>query len=267
MAEQITFPVRLTKDDWQAELRAWRCPALDIPGSKIEDAFDAEGTQLSTNLLEADKGPARVSYRGPGPQPSRIVVVIGLSEELSPSSEGRFWKRFAIVVPIVAALITGAVTLWTKQGSGGDSAAHVLRLRVDPVENEASGLPPPKILVNSREVKQPIEHKMTSDVTAIIDVSRALETAKALRAANESQQTIIVKARASIQNLAQNIEPAIAALDALNRDINGNNCIGGASGVPIWGPARDRMNTQTAAISARLRGLNSDLQRLIPPGN
>jgi hypothetical protein len=146
-------------------------------------------------------------------------------------------------------------------------ATAVLRLRIDPVESEASGLPPPKILVNSREVKQPIEHKMTSDVMAIIDVSKAFDAAKALRAANESQQTILVNARAGIQNLVQNLEPAIATLDALNRDINGNNCSGGASGVPIWGPARDRMNAQTSAISTRLRSLNSDLQRLIPPGN
>lgn len=271
MAEQITFPVRLTKDDWQAELKAWRCPALAIPGAKIEDAFDAEGIRLSTKLLRAETGPARVSYWGPGPQPpARIVVVIGLSEELSPSSEGRFWKRLAIVVPIITALITGAITLWTREGP--NPTAHVLRLRVDPIESEASVLPPPRILVNSREEKQPIEHKMTSDVIAIIDVSKAIDAAKALRAANVSQQetlanqqATLANARAGIQNLAKNLQPALAALDALNKDITGDVCSGRDNGQPIFAPARARMVENASKISGPLRGLNSDLLRLIPP--
>jgi hypothetical protein len=265
MAEPITFPIRLTKDDWQAELRAWRCPPLDIPGAKIEDAFDAEGTQLSTNLLKADKGPARVSYRGPGPQPSRIVVVIKLSEELSPSSVERFWKRLAIVVPIISALITGAVTLQTGPSRAGDP--HVLRMRVDPLEIEASTLPLPRILVNSQEERTPIEYKVTSDVMAIIDVSKALDAAKTLRTSNENQQTILKSARSGIENLDNKLQSIFAQVDALSRDINNDVCSGGSNGVPIWGPARERMNARASAISTGLRSLSSELRGLVPPSN
>jgi hypothetical protein len=113
MAEEIVFTIRLTSEDWDAGTRSWRCAALEIPSEFIKGAFDPKGQPLATELLKIDKGPARVTWRGSG-QPSQITLVVGLGEELSPSSEGRFWKRLAIVVPIITALIGAAATYVTK---------------------------------------------------------------------------------------------------------------------------------------------------------
>jgi hypothetical protein len=113
MKDDILFAIKLAADDWDTCTRAWRCPALEIPSAFIKGAFDPKGQPLATELLKIDKGPARVTWRGSG-QPSQITLVVGLGEELSPSSEGRFWKRLAIVVPIITALIGAAATYVTK---------------------------------------------------------------------------------------------------------------------------------------------------------
>jgi hypothetical protein len=61
MSEQeIVFTLRLTPDDWDPNVRAWRCPAVDIPSAMIKRAYDASGQLLATEYLKIDKGPARV---------------------------------------------------------------------------------------------------------------------------------------------------------------------------------------------------------------
>ena len=46
MGENIVFTTRLTADDWDPGIRAWRCPAVDIPSAFIKAAYDPKGQLL-----------------------------------------------------------------------------------------------------------------------------------------------------------------------------------------------------------------------------
>jgi hypothetical protein len=81
MGEEIVFTIRLTTDDWDPNLRAWRCPAFDIPSALIKEVRDSKGQPIATSLLKVDKGPARLTWSGSG-HPSQIAVAVGLGEEL-----------------------------------------------------------------------------------------------------------------------------------------------------------------------------------------
>lgn len=250
--EEIVFTIRLTADDWDTGVRAWRCPAVDIPSAIIKRAYDTTGELLATDYLKIDKGPARISWTGPGKQPTQISIVVGLEEELSPASSQRFWKRLAIVVPIITAVI-GALATWVSAPSPKPNpgpSTHTLRLRVDPNENDGSGWPPARITVNNQEMRQPIDYKIDSDVIAIVDVSKAIDLAKTLGEAVKKQTS-------AIQSSVGTIDTVFKQVDVLQSTINGNICSGGAHGQPPSDTSG--LNAQTAAISNKLRGVNSEL--------
>jgi hypothetical protein len=238
MSDEILFTIRLTEEDWETHFRAWRCPALGIPGAFVKEAFGPEGHPLATTFLRVDKGPARVTWIGPA-EPSQLALVVGLGEQLSPASEGAYWKRFAIVVPIVAALIGALATYISKPSAD----PRTLQLRVDPLEMDASGLPPPKVTINSQEVKLPINYKVTADVIAIVDVSKAFNYAKTLTDASDT---------------------SVRTLNALTKEINdftsrvsGNICGGGSNG--IASPLSGSLAAQGTSISGKVKNVASDL--------
>jgi hypothetical protein len=125
--KEIVFTLRLAEEDWDPGVQAWRCPAFDIPSSYVKEAF-ADGQRLSANMFKIEKGPARVSWQG-GAHPSQIVVIVGLGEKLSPTSTEEWWKRFAIIVPIITALIAAAATYVGKPSCDlkalNDAAANI----------------------------------------------------------------------------------------------------------------------------------------------
>jgi hypothetical protein len=241
MAEEIVFTLRLTSDDWDSGLSAWRCPAFDIPSSFIKEAFDPKGQPIAMTLLKIDKGPARVSWKGPR-QPAQIALVVGLGEHLSLTSQEAFWKRFAIVVPIITALIGAFVTYVTRPIPPGPS--YALRLNVYPNDIEKSGLPPAKIKVNGEELSQPIKYKIVSDVTADVDVNRAYQLAGTLK---ESAVTTIAELNAATQQVT----------DFTGR-VSGSICGGGSSGIPS--PSSGSIAAQGSGISQKLKSISSGLQ-------
>lgn len=217
MSEEIVFTLRLTSDDWDPQFRAWRCPAFDIPSAFIKEARDPKGQPIAMSLLKVDKGPARLTWTGSG-QPSQIAVVVGFGEELSPTSQEQFWKRLAIVVPIITAIITAGAT-YVSSKPGPDPTPHTLRLRVDPNDIEVSGLQPATITVNDRNLTPPIEYKVESDVMAIVDVSKAIDLAKILGKTVQNQNN-------SIKSSVCNLTAIFKQLDDLNSAVNGNICRG-----------------------------------------
>jgi hypothetical protein len=248
MKDDILFTIKLAADDWDTGTRAWRCPALEIPSAFIKGAFDPKGQPLATELLKIDKGPARVTWRGSG-QPSQITLVVGLGEELSPSSNVRFWRRLAIVAPIIAALMGALATHLTTPlpGPSPRPSDHVLRLRVDPNDAEASGLPPAKIIVNNEEIKQLVNYKVDSDVMAVVDVSKAFSLAKTLNQANREQQ---YRATRSVGE----IKIVLEQLNDLDNEMNAS-CIGGIG-------RRGALREQTIAIYQKLNNIAAGLGSL-----
>jgi hypothetical protein len=106
--QPIEFTLRLTEEDWDPNIGAWRCPAFDIPSSYAKEVY-AKRERLAATMFKVEKGPARLSWMG-GKHPEQIVVVVAIGERLSPTSAEDWWKRFAIIVPIIAALIAASAT-------------------------------------------------------------------------------------------------------------------------------------------------------------
>jgi hypothetical protein len=230
----------LRKKNWDAGVRAWRCAAFDIPTAFVKEAYDPTGQRIAPSNFKIDKGPARVSWQGPG-HPTQIVIIVGLGETLSPTSQEDWWKRFALIVPIITAIIAAMATYASKPGPPCNQ--HTLRLRVDPNDVDGSGLPPAKITLNNQQVGQPIEYKVSSDVVAVVDVNRAYLAVKSL---NEAANTSI----ASLNDAANQIRNFTAR-------VTGNVCSGGSNGVPPQ--SAGAFNQQGAAIQNKLRGIASDL--------
>jgi hypothetical protein len=122
---EIVFTVRLTRDDWDPSMRAWRCPALAIPKAEIADLF-VDGRRTDKADYEVIKGPPAVRWIAANP-PDLVAVQIRLGEELSLEAETDRWKKLTVVLPvlasIVAALISGTAThLSTHPGDGSRTA-------------------------------------------------------------------------------------------------------------------------------------------------
>lgn len=260
MGDKIGFTLRLTPADWDAGLNAWRCPAVDIPGAFIQQARDANGKPMELELLKIEKGPARITWIGAG-QPAQISVAIGLGEELSLTSNERFWKRFAVVVPIITALIGAGATYLSTSSSGGSSPIRTLRLSVFPIELESSGMPPAKITVNSREVKQPIEYQIASDVSAIVDVSKAVDFATKLGNAYKDQKNTAAFSANVVRDVTNELNGLTAKLSDLAIGVGGPICPGGASGVPS--PSARGLSAQAKAVSGKLESISAALNRTL----
>jgi hypothetical protein len=126
---EIAFTIRLTKEDWDATLGAWRCPALAIPKAEIGNLF-VGGSRVDKANYEVLKGPAAVRWIAGNP-PAQVAAQIRLSEELSLESETGRWKKLAVVLPvvasIVAALIGAAATYLSKSGANGPNTTDLVK--------------------------------------------------------------------------------------------------------------------------------------------
>lgn len=116
---EITFMMRLRKEDWDADLGAWRCPALAIPKAEIGNLF-VKGDRVDKAKYEVLKGPPAVRWIA-ADRPAEVYAQIQLGEELSLESETSRWKKLTVVLPVVAsitaALIGGAATYLSKPGT------------------------------------------------------------------------------------------------------------------------------------------------------
>lgn len=236
MGEPVVFTTKLTADDWDSGVAAWRCPAVDLPSAFIKDAY-AGGQKVSTDLLSIEKGPARINWRGTR-RPNELNVVIGLGEKLSLVSAENFWKRLAIVVPIITAVI-GVIGGWltSKPVQTPGPVAHNLFFRVDPNDLKDSGMPPAKISLNNQEINQSQAYKMTSDATAVVDTTAAYQ--------------LFVRNRSIVSDTVSKIDALFPALNALNATVTGRLCSGGPNGIPS--NLSGQMGQQTTDISEALR--------------
>src|SRR6266480_3920231 len=130
---EITFTTRLTKEDWDGIKGAWRCTALAIPKAEVTDLF-VEGNRVDKADYEVRKAPREVHWKVGNP-PARVAAQIRLSEELSLESETGLWKKLAVVLPFIAALIAAAATYFSKTVVDGPKVemvyAHLNEWSVD----------------------------------------------------------------------------------------------------------------------------------------
>jgi hypothetical protein len=113
----IAFNVRLAEADWDDTMSGWRCPALNVPGAKVESIY-VEGTRVDSAKYEVLQSYAIIRWAA-GDRPTRATASIILTSALSLETETDRWRRLAIVLPviatIIAALISGGATYLAKK--------------------------------------------------------------------------------------------------------------------------------------------------------
>jgi hypothetical protein len=99
---------RLTEADWDDALRGWRCPASAVPGAVVE-ALYVDGNRVDAAKFEVLPAHGVIRWT-PAEQPNRVLASIKLTEDLTLGSETERWKKLAIVLPVAASVVTGALS-------------------------------------------------------------------------------------------------------------------------------------------------------------
>jgi hypothetical protein len=109
----IVFPFTIGEQDWDKELGGWRCPLLKIPGAKVTDVVvQRNSANISSYEVNYDIG--IVYWKLPTP-PERATIIVSLTEELSSKDLTHWWKKFAIIVPIISALLAGSLSYFSSR--------------------------------------------------------------------------------------------------------------------------------------------------------
>jgi hypothetical protein len=119
----IVFTTRLTKEDWDAELKAWRCPVLAIPKAEVGDLF-VEGNRIDKEKYQVLEGPPSIRWIPQDP-PDRLAVQIRLSQPLSLQADTDRWKGLAIVLPPVASIIVALIGAIAVHFTGPANSANL----------------------------------------------------------------------------------------------------------------------------------------------
>ncbi|MGY4325702.1 hypothetical protein ACVWWG_000116 [Bradyrhizobium sp. LB7.2] len=109
-ASDIVFTVRLSKADWTSDIKAWRCPALAIPKSKVSALYDG-GNRVDEDNYEVDAEMRVLRWRAAAANPPSIVTVqIKISEQLYTSG----WRTLQGVLAIVSTFSAIVIALINK---------------------------------------------------------------------------------------------------------------------------------------------------------
>jgi hypothetical protein len=106
--QATAFTVALTDKDRDGKLGGWRCSALKIPGARVVDVlFDGLTADTRSYVIDYELGIIR--WVRPKP-PARATVVIRLTEELSTKELTLRWKKLAVIIPLITAVLAGFIS-------------------------------------------------------------------------------------------------------------------------------------------------------------
>ncbi|HEY2977823.1 MAG TPA: hypothetical protein VGJ35_07625 [Burkholderiaceae bacterium] len=109
----IAFTVSLVENDWDKNLGGWRCSVLRIPGAEVQGLY--AGTKVDDAWYQVDRDQGLVRWSRSEEPPKSAALGIHLTEELASRRQRDFWKAFAIVVPVLTALITTTGTVMVQR--------------------------------------------------------------------------------------------------------------------------------------------------------
>jgi hypothetical protein len=138
-----SFKVRLTTDEWDKDLNGWRCPTLKIPGANIECIFH-EGQALDVNQYRVNPRDEMIYWESKTPPPNSLAVLFTLSKSLSTQEKTDYWKKLAIILPVVATIISPILVEIYKYTFGNKDYA-----RNPPIDQPSNGENKPKTIPNS----------------------------------------------------------------------------------------------------------------------
>jgi hypothetical protein len=107
----ISFLVPLDNQAWDKSLGGWRCDALRIPSARVEQVF-ANGKQLDPASYRAEASHAVIRWGKASQPPSQVSVSIVIDAALSTEGAKQFWKRLAVVMPLVTLLAGALISHW-----------------------------------------------------------------------------------------------------------------------------------------------------------
>jgi hypothetical protein len=212
----------------------------------MNSAIAASG---SPDLLE---GAVEFLKYGPLGLAGLMLVLLIVALQIKKIEEGRerLLRQFLYVGAFC--FVVASVFAFLPQYSG---ASHVIHLRVDPIDmGEKRKLPAPIVTMNGAKLKEPFDYPVVSEVTAIIDVSDAINFVEAYRAHDASQRQVL-------NDIATRANDSIAKLVALNNLETGNICFGGAHGVPS--PDAPKMAQLSSAVRSEIASTLAAAQSVV----
>lgn len=126
----MDFTVTLSNEDWDAIKGGWRCPALQIPGIRVENLY-VDGTALDPKLYEVNQPLCLIRWASAA-RPRQAAAHLQVEKELSTQELTLRWKKLAIVLPLVGSLAAASITSAVKMSStaGSDSGARTDQSRI-----------------------------------------------------------------------------------------------------------------------------------------
>lgn len=103
----IAFTVNVDDRDWDPNIGGWRCPALEIPGSQVDDLY-VSGARVDSGWYEVLREHSLIRWVRPE-RPAQAVVSIKLTQELSTQELTSKWKQLAIVLPVVSSILVAVI--------------------------------------------------------------------------------------------------------------------------------------------------------------
>ena len=175
-----------------------------------------------------------------------VLVIIALSiGTLDPKKERllrlfMFIGAFCFVVASIMAFLPGFFT-----------GSHYLYLRVEPLDMDtAHKFPPPTVTINQQVQKNPLQYSINADVTAIVDVGRAISFVEDYASVNARQQ-------GAITNVAAMVTQMQAQLARQNQFAINDSCSGGPHGIP------SNHSGEITALNTSLSGLASNIAGVV----
>lgn len=96
------FRVTIRREDWEPDLRAWRCRALGIPGATVTDLY-VSGSRIDPDSYQVDRAQLLVKWVHGTAPPDSASIAIALTERLATYASKPLWQGLAVVLPFISA--------------------------------------------------------------------------------------------------------------------------------------------------------------------
>lgn len=247
----IGFAVRLTQDDLDPVTRAWRFPALELPGASLKEVYadgeriDPEKYRIVGNQLRwvpGDRLPEKLTALVSVDSESRDEIF--QSRDKAKKNED-WWRKFATVVPLITAALAAAVSIYINKAPAPSPSTQTLTMKIAPVDFDKR-MPSPKISVNGQEVAAPYTASLRADTLALIDLSDNVGLMDALRSRDQRSREFLAKV---VETLTSVDDPLTKASSNII-----NSCPGGSSGrTPNNGSATIGLINSARAVTTQLK--------------
>jgi len=104
----MDFTITLSNDDWDPLKGGWRCPALQIPGTRVKTVY-VGGTAADPKLYEVNYLLCLVRW-GQDIRPKQVSAHIQAEKALSTEELTLKWRKLAIILPVIGSLAAAAIT-------------------------------------------------------------------------------------------------------------------------------------------------------------